>query len=488
MAFAPGELSSLSFNLNEGVPVSIYSDILANTAYSEFIHTKPVRADELACPTWGLNDSSPYATIGPPYYPLVVLPDAILSLHPAWEKCKSNSVLHATPGNFDPPEVLTPVTSDDQTTTSSWNPRITPQAEPAFTRNPDLPKPTAVSVTIDSKPSAAAVANDLPANDSSAKSAEVEVTAKLPVTDARAHSMLMDDGPKQSASPSSGAISGLSGPRTTGQKESTLAAASVVSDGSDSNGPSGKSIYAIMSSILQDLGFMSIEDTLNAGGSSREITSKLPDFTKGSESTTANGVPGYDSGQGTRIPSNSKSPVSSIKPTSNDHPSPPPPPPITTIPSQPLSAHPSTITITGTTLYLGNPARTVSGHPLTFGPSGDLVLGTRIFHLPNPSLTLSPSTYTRNGKYRTTKHSTLSIQRAESIAGDVRITVFRPWISLDAGGTLHVGTGEVPLATMAGGSEDAGNATTRLTVPRMMSLIAATSLVVLVASLMGCWV
>ena len=470
MAFAPGELSSLSFNLNEGVPVSIYSDILANTAYSEFIYTKPVRADELACPTWGLNDSSPYATIGPPYYPLVVLPDAILSLHPAWEKCKSNSVLHATPGNFDPPEVLTPITSDDQTTTSSWSPRITPQAEPAFTRNPDLPKPTAVSVTIDSKPSATAVANDLPANDSSAKSAEVKVTAKVPVTDARAHSMLMDDGPKQSASPSSGAISGPSGPRTTGQKESTLAAASVVSDGSDSNGPSGKSIYAIMSSILQDLGFMSIKDTLNAGGSSRETTYKLPDFTKGSESTTANSAPGYDSGQGTRIPSNSKSPVSSIKPTNNDHPSPPPPPPITTIPSQPLSAHPSTITITGTTLYLGNPALTVSGHPLTLDSS------------------LSPSTYTRNGKYRTTKHSTLSIYRAESIAWDTKITVSRPWISLDAGGTLHVGTVEVPLATMAGGSEDAGNATTRLTVPRMMSLIAATSLVVLVASLMGCWV
>lgn len=107
MAFKPGELSSLSFDLAEGVPLSIYSDILASTDYSRFIHTKAIRADEVACPTWGLNDSSPYATIGPPYYPLVVLPEAILSLDPAWEKCKSNSVFFATPGIFDPPVVLT---------------------------------------------------------------------------------------------------------------------------------------------------------------------------------------------------------------------------------------------------------------------------------------------------------------------------------------------------------------------------------------------
>ena len=494
MAFAPGELSSLSFNLNEGVPVSIYSDILATTAYSEFVYTKPIRPDELACPTWGLNDSSPYATIGPPYYPLVVLPEAILSLHSAWEKCQSNSVLYATPGIFDPPKILTTAISADTIITSNLNLQTTTRARPAYRMTADLPIATPVSVTSDSVSSLTAIAKDLNGNDSPPKGTEVRVPAKIPVTDPQAFSALINDGLHQSTSLSSDKISRTDGQVVNDPSQTTLSDISVAGYSNNVNGPAAKSLGAVIYSVLQNYGSGLEESISSATAADLKSSSKSPGVISTYPIVSAHSSSEHTISSDTFIPGGnliSKSitqtglgPLSKL--TNDNNPSPPPPPLITTLPNQLPSVNPTAFIINDETLSPGGPALTISGHPVSFDPSDNLIRGTKTIDIPHAFVAPLPSTYTPNGKSRTENHSPLSIHRAKSVVGEVTMTVSEAVINLDAGRTLHVETGEVPLATMAGGSEDAENAQIRLVVPGVMSLAAATGLVVLVVSLVWC--
>ena len=131
---ATGALSTISYNMPVGAHISDNPGV----GYT----TKPLAASDLAHPTWGLSgpwndrpDASPLlgvgapelnipaaqtlgasttavigvqpddTVIGPPWYPIIVLPEEVLSLHPAWEGCRGRLMNPSFP-IFDPPKPL----------------------------------------------------------------------------------------------------------------------------------------------------------------------------------------------------------------------------------------------------------------------------------------------------------------------------------------------------------------------------------------------
>lgn len=118
VALPPGVLSTYS----PQQPITIgekYNDPNGQFLGWPFIgDQKPLDIRDLACPTFGLGratgaDGSVTTTYGPPYLPIVIPPLQILTLHPSWQKA-CGSILHNAPGLksygiIDPPRILTPV-------------------------------------------------------------------------------------------------------------------------------------------------------------------------------------------------------------------------------------------------------------------------------------------------------------------------------------------------------------------------------------------
>lgn len=117
VALPPGVLSTYS----PPQPITIgekYNDPNGQFLGWPFIgDQKPLDIRDLACPTFGLGratgaDGSVTTTYGPPYLPIVIPPLQILTLHPSWQKA-CGSILHNAPGLksygiIDPPRILTP--------------------------------------------------------------------------------------------------------------------------------------------------------------------------------------------------------------------------------------------------------------------------------------------------------------------------------------------------------------------------------------------
>ena len=147
IALPPGRLSTLSYS--------------AWPTPFEGIATKSY--DFEACPTWGLNSAfnstmafnpGEYLTVGPPWNPIILPPQELLDLDPAWKLCEwvtDGGEYGFFYGAFDPPHILTPMTGmvDPMSTTSqpmtgsvdpvTW----TNNAAPAATEAPFLP-PTSI--------------------------------------------------------------------------------------------------------------------------------------------------------------------------------------------------------------------------------------------------------------------------------------------------------------------------------------------------------
>ena len=153
--------------------VAVPADGLSTLSYrSELIIAEGVSTgvyDPAACPTYGVSDpitfigeyvgnnltwtTRTYRTIGPPYNPILLPPNELLSLDPEWMACTWNTAgdfASFSYGLFDPPRVLTPaVVMGNPTTTptqiiSSTVLSLTssPTAQPAGTRFSDVPTST----------------------------------------------------------------------------------------------------------------------------------------------------------------------------------------------------------------------------------------------------------------------------------------------------------------------------------------------------------
>ena len=130
-----GALKSVSYNIAVGETLT--TAVMHATSY-----TKPVRPEDLACPTWGISGNwnprpdadplnipggivldvpsaaAPGATslavigvvkedtvVGPPWYPILVLPHEVLGLDALWQQCEGKLINPSFP-IFDPPHSL----------------------------------------------------------------------------------------------------------------------------------------------------------------------------------------------------------------------------------------------------------------------------------------------------------------------------------------------------------------------------------------------
>ena len=118
ITLAPGELSTWApssidmSSFPNGQALSDF-DSMAVSMYGEI---KQPSIKDLACPTWGLGmstpaDGTPFATVGPPFLPLIIPPTQAFTLDPTWSaSCPGMLVDPLQDGNFiifDPPTVLT---------------------------------------------------------------------------------------------------------------------------------------------------------------------------------------------------------------------------------------------------------------------------------------------------------------------------------------------------------------------------------------------
>ncbi len=105
LAIPPGVMSTVSFD----VPVGAI--LPRGTRASELRHLAPLKARDLACPTWGVNmpvttDGDPDVKIAYPFYPLLVPPPELIAIDAAWRKCYTEH-WPLRFGIFDPPRALT---------------------------------------------------------------------------------------------------------------------------------------------------------------------------------------------------------------------------------------------------------------------------------------------------------------------------------------------------------------------------------------------
>ncbi|MCJ1426494.1 hypothetical protein MMC29_004397 [Sticta canariensis] len=159
VAVPDGDLSTISLDLSIGASFQDANRINIPA------HTKPLRVADLACPTWGLEDSPHrndlygYTTVGYPFNPIIVPPSQLISLDSAWLQCTSYPrVAWVGAGGickslrnevFDPPRQLTPVsallpaaTTASITSASYQKLPSTSPAEPAGIGSPRLPANT----------------------------------------------------------------------------------------------------------------------------------------------------------------------------------------------------------------------------------------------------------------------------------------------------------------------------------------------------------
>ena len=163
VAVPMSDLSTISMNLSVGATFFENTGIIGSPTDS---YTKPVRTEDLVCPTWGLADASDGSatTIGPPYYPLIHPPSELINLDPSWGHCTHFAENWLSDGPYmfklyDPPKALTPVAEMGPSTTSADPITPTPpsdakttaqsSARPADNVSPNIPESTAKHSPID---------------------------------------------------------------------------------------------------------------------------------------------------------------------------------------------------------------------------------------------------------------------------------------------------------------------------------------------------
>ena len=141
IALQPGRLSTLSYS--------------AWPTPFEGIATKSY--DFEACPTWGLNNAfnssmsfrpEEYLSVGAPWNPIILPPQELLDLDPAWKLCEwvtDGGEYGFFYGAFDPPHILTSMTgmADPMSTTSH---SMTGNADPVAWTNTAAPAATGTSI------------------------------------------------------------------------------------------------------------------------------------------------------------------------------------------------------------------------------------------------------------------------------------------------------------------------------------------------------
>lgn len=150
---------------------------------------------------------------------------------------------------------------------------------------------------------------------------------------------------------------------------------------------------------------------------------------------------------------------------------------------QKFTANPSAFSMDSTTLSIGGAGITISGTPISLGPSGKLMVGSSTVTLSPPPTNAPPlSTFTIDGQTYIGNASELSLDGNTLLAGGTGLTISGTPISLEASGSLRVGSSDIPLATNGslgqGRPEEFTGAQKRPAIPSAIVLLGAMVLVI----------
>lgn len=167
-------------------------------------------------------------------------------------------------------------------------------------------------------------------------------------------------------------------------------------------------------------------------------------------------------------------------------------PSIFKVAGQTFTANPSAFSIDSTTLSTGGPGITISGTPITLGPSGNLIIGSSTHTLPQtPINTPSLSAFTIGGQTFIGNASALSVDGNTLLAGGAGVTISGTPISLEASGTLRVGSSDISLVTNGsfgqGRPEEFTGGQRRPAVPSAIVLLGAMVLVIGIIEVTAIW-
>lgn len=150
---------------------------------------------------------------------------------------------------------------------------------------------------------------------------------------------------------------------------------------------------------------------------------------------------------------------------------------------QKFTANPSAFSMDSTTLSIGGAGITISGTPISLGPSGKLMVGSSTVTLSPPPTNAPPlSTFTIDGQTYIGNASELSLNGNTLLAGGTGLTISGAPISLEASGSLRVGSSDILLATNGslgqGRPEEFTGAQKRPAIPSAIVLLGAMVLVI----------
>ena len=500
----------------------------------------PLKIQDLACPTWGLGESTSsdgtvYETIGPPWLPLIVPPMEMFTLDPVWSAlCTgilSDHYALTTFGLIDPPIALTPAALLLPTPVASSTPVPTPAdpttipgratlpataakpaslpndpvAPPARTGDPGKDDPTPSPVVASAGPASfpdnsAGSSNgkdDPPsdpkvpsvpagAGDPPAESVETSSSASDPSSDDSQQSPtdpkdpivpapLQGDSP-QAQSQGLGAIiynafrnsgpefDGSSTPSKPPQSVFTVGAQTftaspagfkinnaVIAPGGTAHTIDGTTISLSQSGFLaigsSTISLTNPSDPTILAVAGHTFTPNPSAFHIGGTVVSAGGPAVIVDGTVIRLDQSGALAIGSTTISLTHPPSTPLAAKAFTVAGQTFTPTPSAFSIAGTTISAEGPAVTVGGTIISLGQNGALEIGSSTISLPSPSDSSPDRVYTVAGQIFTANPSVISIAGTTISAGGPAITVGGKIISLQASGTLVVGSRTIPLLT-----------------------------------------
>ena len=501
VAVPVGALSTISFEALDGDLV-----IASGGGYIGGV-TKSLDLKDLACPTWGVKGHpvSGFYTVGPPYNPIIVPPQQLLSLDPKWRNCKEPSLesgaWYISCGLYDPPFVLTPtsqqipvITQDPQpqpvsidpapiTSPSMMNlspapsmqtsdPPPSPIADPSQaiqpppkqTSNPDPADPSPIPDPPQSQPPS--VPSEAPQGDPGSSNPSQDPPQAdpgssnppqdPPQADPGSSNPSQDppQSPPETPQQPQVAPQPVPGSPSTPQN-SPLPQVAPNADPGNQGRPNSPSIGAIILSAFGSTGASSID--IPASPSATIIENGQTINVINPTQVAVDGVTLTQGGKGTSVGGVA---ISLAPPNGNGgdpyNGQPANAVPISTfaIAGQQATADPGGVQIAGTRLSQGGPAITIAGTQVSVGPSNDVIIGSQTIALPSdPQDPNAPlTTLTAGGQAINAYPGALDVDGTVLTVGGSGLTLVGTPISLAPNGLVKVGNSAITIPTEAPGA------------------------------------
>ncbi len=424
---------------------STYTDLNAQNGPDGFVgHAEPLNIADLQCPTFGLGietgaDGTVHTTVGPPWLPIIIPPREVFTLDPMWESICTDLASYYVFESFaifDPPFALAPKSYLVPPSPAASSPNLngpphipanpTAAYDPPATHLPDLSGPPnspaeSIAPPVGNSPAP----QEKPANAAQPAAVPLDPSAKpttAPEPPSKPTPEPEEDDTAQPGSPGFGSSGlkalGKSDPQSSGSDiADPTHIIPVPGSGTEEITVGGQILSVSPSGIyLTGTSFSPGGPAITLSGGVFSLVSSSP----AGEATT----PDED-------PSTSNQPFT---------------PSIQTIAGHNVVSNTSGVYVVGSSLSPGGSAITASNTVISLSPAGTLVIGTSSVALPlaHPQET-SPTNFNIDGVSVQAEPSAAVIDGITLTPGGPGAKINGNSISLEQGGTLHVGASHLVL-------------------------------------------